>query len=205
MTEKGKVFVVDDEPEVRKGLERLFRASGMQVELFESAQQFLAAVGEDVPGCLILDYQMPGLNGLELQDVLEARGAQRAIVFLTGHGDIPKTVRAMQGGAVDFLVKPAEQADILAAVQRALARDVRQRAERAESDDARARAAQLTPRERQVMGYVIAGKLNKQIADILGTAEKTVKIQRAAVMEKMGVRSVAELVRRAEKAGVAPL
>jgi FixJ family two-component response regulator len=204
MTAQPRVFVVDDQRQVRTGLERLLRAAGFQVEAFASAQDFLATAGEKGPGCVILDYEMPGLNGLELQEVLAARGEHWEIVFLTGHGDIPKTVRAMQGGAVDFLVKPAGQEQILAAVHRALARDAEHRARRAEVEEARARVALLSPRERQVMGHVIAGRLNKQIADTLGTAEKTVKIQRAAVMQKMGVRSVAELVRRAEKAGIEP-
>jgi FixJ family two-component response regulator len=204
MMRNAKVFVVDDQTQVRSGLERLLRASGLQVALFASAQDFLVAAGEEMAGCVILDYQMPGLNGLELQEVLAARGMHWQIVFLTGHGDIPKTVQAMKGGAVDFLVKPAGQEQILGAVQRALARDAQQREQRAEAEELRARVALLSPRERQVMGHVIAGRLNKQIADVLGTAEKTVKIQRAAVMQKMGVRSVAELVRHAEKAGVKP-
>jgi FixJ family two-component response regulator len=200
-----RVFVVDDEPGVLKGLERLLRASGLQVAAFGSAQEFLTAVEGEGPGCVLLDYQMPGLNGLELQDVLASRGSPWQIVFLTGHGDIPKTVRAMRGGAIDFLVKPASQEKILAAVERALARERDMRAEREEIDAVRRRLAQLSPRERQVMGHVIAGRLNKQIADLLGTAEKTVKVQRGAVMQKMGVRSVAELVRYTEKAGVKPL
>jgi FixJ family two-component response regulator len=201
---EARVFIVDDQPEVRTGLERLLRAAGYQVQSFGSAQEFLVAVEDERPGCVILDYQMPGLNGLELQEVLAARGVHREIVFLTGHGDIPKTVQAMQGGAVDFLVKPAGQEQILGAVTRALERDAQHRVQRAEVEELRARVKLLSPRERQVMGHVIAGRLNKQIADILGTAEKTVKIQRAAVMQKMGVRSVAELVRQAEKAGVKP-
>jgi FixJ family two-component response regulator len=205
MSVDPNVFVVDDEPTVRKALDRLLRAAGLKVSLFASAQEFLMALDHEVPGCVILDYQMPGLNGLELQDVLAARGSQLQIVFLTGHGDIPGTVKAMQGGAVDFLVKPAGREQILPAVERALERDAALRAQRAELDDVHARIAQLSPRERQVLGYVIGGRLNKQIADILGTAEKTVKIQRAAVMQKMGVRSVAELVRQTEKAGVLPL
>jgi len=204
VTEGACVFVVDDEPAVRKGLDRLLRAAQLEVKVFASAQEFLLALDHEHPGCVILDYQMPGLNGLELQEVLAARGAHLQIVFLTGHGDIPRTVRAMQGGAVDFLVKPAGREQILPAVGRALEREALQRAQRAQLDDVRARLAQLSPREREVMGHVIAGRLNKQIADILGTAEKTVKIQRAAVMQKMGVRSVAELVRQTEKAGVLP-
>jgi FixJ family two-component response regulator len=204
MSADASVFVVDDQPEVRKALERLLRASGLKVELFPSAQDFLVSVGEDKPGCVILDYQMPGLNGLELQDVLTARGAHWPIIFLTGFGDIPKTVQAMNGGAIDFLVKPAGKDEILGAVERALVRDAQLRAERAEVAQVHARLKQLTPREREVMGHVIAGRLNKQIADLLGTAEKTVKIQRAAVMHKMDVRSVAELVRATAKAGIEP-
>jgi FixJ family two-component response regulator len=198
------VCVVDDQAPVRASLERLLRACGLRVQLYASAQDFLVAADERVPGCLILDYQMPGLDGLELQEVLAARGSPWQIVFLTGRGDIPKTVQAMQGGAVDFLVKPAGQEEILAAVRRALDRDARLRAQRGEVAEVRARLALLSPREREVMGHVIAGRLNKQIADLLGTAEKTVKIQRAAVMHKMEVRSVAELVRCAEKAGLQP-
>lgn len=204
MTTQARVFVVDDQPEVRKGLERLLRAAGLEVALFASAQEFLAAVDGDAAGCVLLDYQMPGFNGLELQDILIARDVHVPIVFLTGHGDIPKTVQAMKGGAVDFLVKPASQEQILDAVRRALAHDARQRGERAELAEVRTRMAQLTPREREVMGHVIAGRLNKQIAGMLGTSEKTVKIQRAGVMQKMGVRSVAELVRRTAKAGIEP-
>ena len=200
----ARVFIVDDEVGIRTALERMLRVAGLEVELFPSAQDFLLALDREHPGCVILDYQMPGLNGLEVQDVIAARGTQLQIVFLTGHGDIPGTVRAMQGGAVDFLVKPASPERILRAVQRALARDALECTKRATLDDLQRRIAQLSPREREVMGHVIAGRLNKQIAHILGTAEKTVKIQRAAVMQKMGVRSVAELVRMADVAGVAP-
>jgi FixJ family two-component response regulator len=200
-----RVYVVDDELEVRKGLERLLRSAGFPVAVFGSAQEFLAQVGHDAPGCVVLDYQMPGLSGLELQAVLASRGVPIQIVFLSGHGDIPKSVQAIQGGAVDFLEKPASKELLFAAVTRALKRDAQGRRVRAELDDARARLAELTPREREVMTHVIAGRLNKQIAGLLGTAEKTVKIQRAAVMRKMGVRSVADLVRSAEKAGLEPL
>src|SRR5258706_1491219 len=199
-----KVFVVDDEREVRKALERLLRSAGFPVTAFASAQEFLATVADDAPGCVLLDYQMPGLSGLELQDVLAARGMSRQIVFLSGHGDIPKSVQAIQGGAIDFLEKPASKELLLAAVERALARDALERRSRAGMDEVRARLAQLTPREREVMTHVIAGRLNKQIAGLLGTAEKTVKIQRGAVMKKMSVRSVADLVRCAEKAGLEP-
>ena len=204
MSAGDRVFVVDDEPAVRKALQRLLGAAHLEARAFGSAQEFLLALDQEQPGCVILDYQMPGLNGLELQEMLAARGEMLQIVFLTGHGDIPKSVRAMQGGAVDFLVKPAGREQILPAVERALARAAQQRANRAEIEELRARIALLSPREHEVMGHVIAGRLNKQIADILGTAERTVKIQRAAVMHKMGVRSVAELVRQTERAGVMP-
>jgi FixJ family two-component response regulator len=199
-----RVFVVDDEASVRNALERLLRAAGLEAQAFASAQELLMALEHEQPGCVILDYQMPGLNGLELQEVLAVRGTPLQIVFLTGHGNIPRTVRAMQGGAVDFLVKPASREQILPAVERAMQRQAQECARRAEVEEVQARIAQLSPRERQVMGHVIGGLLNKQIADILGTAEKTVKIQRAAVMQKMGVRSVAELVRQTGKAGVQP-
>jgi FixJ family two-component response regulator len=205
MTTPGKVYVVDDEPEVRKGLERLLRAAGMQVHVFPSARDFLMATAEGSSGCVVLDYQMPGITGLELQDALAARGCHWQIVFLTGHADIPKSVQAMKGGAVDFLVKPASREQLLAAIDKALARDAAASTERAELTEVAARIALLSMRERQVMGHVIAGRLNKQIADTLGTAEKTVKVQRARVMRKMGVRSVAELVRLTEKAGVRPI
>ena len=204
MSEPAKVFVVDDEAQVRKGLERLLRAAGLQVSAFASAQDFLAAADADPPGCVILDYQMPGLNGLELQEMLTARAHRLEIVFLSGHADIPKSVRAMQGGAVDFLVKPATRDEILGAVNRALERGAERRTDDAEVEAVLRRVALLSPREREVLGHVIAGRLNKQIAGLLGTAEKTVKIQRAGMMQKMGARSVAELVRLTEKAGLHP-
>jgi FixJ family two-component response regulator len=204
VSDDATVFVVDDDPEVGKALERLLRSAGMQARVCRSAHDFLAAADRQSSGCIILDYEMPGLDGLELQRVLAARGSGWQIVFLTGHGDVPKSVRAMKEGAVDFLQKPAGQDEILGAVRRALARGARECAKLAEAAEARLRWSHLTPREREVMGYVIAGRLNKQIAGILGTAEKTVKIQRAAVMQKMGVRSVADLVRSADKAGVVP-
>lgn len=204
MTATEKIYVVDDEPEVRKSLERLLRAAGMQVHVFSSAQDFLMATSQGSSGCVVLDYKMPGLTGLELQDVLAARGCHWQIVFLTGQADIPKSVQAMKGGAVDFLVKPASREQLLEAIGKALARDAQARSTRSELAEVAARIAQLSTRERQVMGHVIAGRLNKQIADALGTAEKTVKIQRARVMQKMGVRSVAELVRLTERAGVRP-
>jgi FixJ family two-component response regulator len=204
LNSRETVFIVDDEPEVRKALERLLRASGLQVEVSASAQEFLERSAGVQCGCAVLDYQMPGLTGLDLQDVLAGRGGGWQVVFLSGQGDVPKTVRAMKAGAVDFLVKPADGKQLVAAVRRALDRAAEAKADGASIAEARARVATLSSRERQVLGHVIAGRLNKQIAGELGTAEKTVKIQRAAMMDKMGVRSVADLVRLAAKAGIEP-
>ncbi len=198
------VHVVDDEPQVLKSLGRLLRASGWEVSHYASAQQFLSQA-ERSGGCVLLDYDMPDMNGLELQAALAARGGRWKIVFLTGRADIPTSVQAMKGGAVDFLVKPADRHQILAAVERAFVALRAERAHQEQIEDVARRVAALSPRERQVMGYVIAGKLNKQIAESLGTAEKTVKIQRARVMRKMAVSSVAELVRITERAGIEPV
>jgi FixJ family two-component response regulator len=198
------VHVVDDEPQVLKSLGRLLRASGWEVSHHSSAQDFLAQA-DRAGGCVLLDYDMPGMNGLELQGVLAERGHAWKIVFLTGRADIPTSVRAMKDGAVDFLVKPADRHQILAAIERAFTALRSERAHLDQVADVVRRVAALSPRERQVMGFVIAGKLNKQIAESLGTAEKTVKIQRARVMRKMGVSSVAELVRITERAGIEPI
>jgi FixJ family two-component response regulator len=198
------IHVVDDEPQVLKSLSRLLRASGWQVAQYGSAQDFLAQAGHS-GGCVLLDYDMPGMNGLEVQAALASRGVDWMIVFLTGRADIPTSVRAMKEGAVDFLVKPADRHQIVAAVEHALARRRANLARREEADGFTRRIDALSPRERQVMGHVIAGRLNKQIAESLGTAEKTVKIQRARVMRKMGVNSVAELVRITERAGIEPV
>ena len=204
MNDQGKVFIVDDDAEVRKALARLLRASGFQVEPSASAQDFLVRSEGTSSGCAVLDYQMPGLTGLDLQQALAVRGGQWQIVFLTAHADVPLSVRAMKAGAVDFLVKPADGPQLIAAVRRAIERAAQVETDEATVAAARARVATLSARERQVLGHVIAGRLNKQIAGELGTAEKTVKIQRAAMMEKMGVRSVADLVRLSAKAGVEP-
>lgn len=200
----GTVFLVDDEPELRLALTRLLRAEGLEVEAYGSAQAFLERVDDHCVGCLVLDLAMPGSNGLELQQQLTARGAKLGIVFLTGHGDIPTSVRAIKAGAVDFLTKPVRRADLLHAVQAALhhARDQHESAVAAAG--LRSRLAQLTPREREVFAHVIAGKLNKVIAAGLGTTEQTIKVHRARVMEKLGVDSVAELVRVAQQVGVKP-
>jgi FixJ family two-component response regulator len=196
------VFLVDDDAGVLKGLSRLLRARGYDVQAFSSPQAFLAGHDGSIPGCAVFDVSMPGLDGLELQRALSAGGSQRPVIFLTGKGDIPTSVRAMRAGAVDFLTKPVNDDDLLAAIARAVKQDADTRHASAELDSVNARFAILTPREREVMTHVIAGRLNKQIAGDLGTVEKTIKVHRGRVMEKLGVRSVAELVRLAEKAGI---
>jgi FixJ family two-component response regulator len=196
------VFLVDDDAGVLKGLSRLLRARGYDVQAFCSPQAFLAGHDASIPGCAVFDVSMPGLDGLELQHALSAGGSQRPVIFLTGKGDIPTSVRAMRAGAIDFLTKPVNDDDLLAAIARAVKQDADTRHASAELDSINARFAILTPREREVMTHVIAGRLNKQIAGDLGTVEKTIKVHRGRVMEKLGVRSVADLVRLAEKAGV---
>ena len=181
---------------------RLLRAAGHTVEAFASAREFLARERDDGPGCLVLDLRMPEMTGLELQDALERAGYAIPVVFVSGHGDIPASVKAMKAGAIDFLTKPVQNRDLLQAVERALARDRAARAARAERDAARARMARLTPRERQVCALVATGLLNKQVAAELGTGEKNIKLHRAHVMEKLGVGSVAELVRLVDRAGL---
>ena len=197
------VFVVDDDAAVLKSLSRLLRSARLAVATFSSPREFLDRHDPNAPGCLVLDVAMPGLNGLELQQSLIARGNELAIIFLTGHGDIPMTVKAIKHGAVDFLTKPVDHDDLLKAVLAAIEKDRLQRQARAEVAEIRQRLAALTPREREVLEHVIAGRLNKQIAADLGTVEKTIKVHRARVMEKMKVHSVAELVRLAGRAGVA--
>jgi FixJ family two-component response regulator len=196
------IFVVDDYAAVRSSISRLLRAAGFVVTAFGSAQEFLAQYDPGAWGCLVLDVAMPGLNGLELQDVLAKAGSLLPIVFLTGEGDIPKSVQAMKRGASDFLTKPVDEKDLLAAVRAAIGKDRAYRRKQAELYEIRARLATLTPREREVLEYVVAGKLNKQIASDLGTVEQTIKVHRAHVMEKMKVRSVAELVRLTERCGI---
>ena len=196
------IFLVDDDSGVLKALSRLLRARGYAVRPFTSPQVFLAEHDASIPGCAVLDVSMPGLDGLELQQALTAGGSQRPVIFLTGKGDIPTSVRAMRAGAIDFLTKPVNDDGLLAAITRAEKADTATRSANAEMDSINARFAVLTPREREVMTHIIAGRLNKQIAGDLGTVEKTIKVHRGRVMEKMGVRSVAELVRLAEKAGI---
>ena len=204
MNASGKVFLVDDEPELRQALTRLLKAEGLDVESFGSALECLARVTEDTAGCLLLDLAMPGLDGLEVQERVAATGAKLGIVFLTGHGDIPTSVRAVRAGALDFLTKPVRRDDLLRAVHAALAHASEQYAAAAANADLRGRYAQLTPREREVLTHVISGKLNKVIAADLGTTEQTIKVHRARVMEKLAVDSVAGLVRAAQQLGVPP-
>lgn len=196
------VFIVDDDESICRSLVRLFRSAHLAAEKFTSANAFLERALHDGPCCLVLDVQMAGLDGLSLQQNLASREAQ--IVFLTGHGDVPMCAEAMKAGAVDFLTKPVDDEELIGAVRRALTRSEKVRKTAAEHAAARARLDTLTPREFEVMQRVIAGLLNKQIADELGAAEKTIKIHRARVMEKMRVTSVADLVRAAQAARVTP-
>ena len=188
------VFVVDDDEALRDSLRWLLEAHGYQVALYESAEHFLADAAATQPGCLLLDVRMPGMGGQELFDALIERGSRMPVVFITGHGDVPMAVAAVKKGAVDFIEKPFSEADLLRLVVQCLQRDALQREAVAASASSAARLAALTPREREVLELIVAGKLNKLIADQLAISPKTVEIHRARVMEKMGVRSVAELV-----------
>jgi FixJ family two-component response regulator len=196
------VFLVDDEPSVRRSLTRLLASAGFTVEAFASAREFLARAPYAGPCCLVLDVRMPGLSGLELQETLVAAGRRMSIVFVTGHVDVPMSVRAMKRGAADLLTKPVDDKVLLAAIQRALAKDVADLGEEARVADVRKRVKLLSPRETEVFALVVTGMLNKQIAAALGISEKTIKVHRARVMEKMRAGSVAELVRLADLAGV---
>lgn len=199
MTETGPtVFVVDDDTSVLRALARLLRAAGYAVEAHASPRAFLERAPSQ-PGCVVVDLRMPEVGGLELQEELERRGCALPLVFLTGHGDVSSSVRAMKAGAIDFLTKPCDDTDLLAAVERALLRDANARAARREQRALKARFEALTPREREVCLRVAQGLLNKQIAAELGAAEKTVKVHRGRVMEKLGVESVAELVRLVDR------
>jgi FixJ family two-component response regulator len=198
------VFLVDDDPGVLKGLSRLLRARGFEVRPFTSPQDFLDQHDAAIAGCAVLDVAMPGLDGLALQQALTAGGAPRPVIFITGTGDIPTSVRAMRAGAVDFLTKPVSDKDLLAAIARAQEQDTGSRAHEAELASIEAKIATLTRREREVLTHVVAGRLNKQIAGELGTVEKTIKVHRSRMMEKLGVRTVADLVRLAAKAGISP-
>jgi len=196
------VFVVDDDEAVRKAVSRLLRSAGIAAAVFASPMEFLAQYNPATPGCLVLDMAMPDLDGLQLQTALNEKGCILPIIFLTGHGDVSKSVQAMKQGAFDFLSKPAKDKDLLTAVRAAFERDTVVRQERAKLFEIRARLDALTPREREVLQHVVSGKLNKQIAGDLGIAEATVKMHRAHVMEKMKVESVAELTRLTERFGI---
>jgi FixJ family two-component response regulator len=197
------VFVVDDDASVRKALARLLKSAGYAVETFATAREFLDNErSPSAPGCVVLDVRLPGLSGLDLQQELKRFPPAPAIVFISGHGDIPTSVRAMKDGAVDFLTKPVNDQELIWAVEQAMARNTEARARQAELQELQRRAGNLTPREREVMALVVRGFLNKQVAAVLGTVEKTVKVHRGRVIEKMGVASLAELVRAAEKLGM---
>ena len=196
------VFIVDDDPAVLKAQARVLRAEGWTVETFESAEAFLAKPRDGVGGCLVLDVTMPGLDGLELQRRLAEEGKALPIVFVTGHGDIPMSVRAMKAGAKDFLSKPVPSPVLLAAIHAAIEQDEAARRARADAEAIRERLASLTPREREVLEALAAGKLNKQIAVDLGVVEQTVKFHRARIMERMQAKTIAELMHIAARAGV---
>jgi FixJ family two-component response regulator len=202
MESEPVVFIVDDDASVRKSLERLVRSVGLRGETFASAPEFLQRAAADGPSCLVLDVRMPEVSGLALQERLAAAGHRIPIIFITGHGDITMSVRAMKAGAVDFLPKPFNDQDLLETIQEAIARDRQAREEWVVLQDIQRRVALLTLRERDVLAMVAAGLLNKQIAAELGMSEKTVKVHRAQVMQKMQVASVAQLVLLAEKVGV---
>jgi FixJ family two-component response regulator len=200
----SSVYLVDDEADLRRALTRLLQADGLQVATFGSAEEFLDNVPTGAAGCLVLDISMPGLDGLQLQERLRDRAATLPVVFLTGQGDIPTTVRAVKAGAVDFLTKPVKAADLLRAVRAGLADAAQALAQAAALEGLQQRATRLTVREREVLSYVIAGRLNKVIADRLGTSEQTIKVHRGRLMEKLEVDSVPELVRLAQQLGIAP-
>jgi FixJ family two-component response regulator len=203
MTEAAPVvFVVDDDPSVRRAIKRLVESVGLQVELFGSAQEFLRSKRPNAPSCLVLDVRLPGISGLDFQRELADANIHIPIIFITAHGDIPMTVRAMKAGAVEFLTKPFRDQDLLDAIHLALERDHTRRLREEEVAKLRDRYESLTPREREVLPWVVAGLVSKQIADAIGATEATVKVHRSQLMRKMGASSLADLVRMAEKMGI---
>jgi FixJ family two-component response regulator len=201
-TAETMVFVIDDDPSFRRSTEALIGSAGFNVQTFSSAEEFLRSRRPDVPACLVLDVRLPHLSGLDLQRELAKTSAQVPIIFITGHGDIPMTVQAMKGGAVEFLTKPFREQDLLDAINSAINFDRAARLQRLKLEDLRGRYDSLTTREREVMAHVVTGMLNKQVAQELGTTEKTIKVHRGHIMQKMGVKSFANLVRAAEKLGI---
>ena len=205
MTEtNAMVFVVDDDRSVREALGSLVRSVGLSVQTFKSAQEFLRHEPLNVPACLVLDVRLPGLSGLDLQQELAKASVQIPIIFITGHGNIPMSVRAMKAGAVEFLTKPFRDQDLLNAIQQSIERDRAARKERSQMADLRERYESLTAREREVMALVVRGLLNKQVAGELGISEITIKVHRGQVMQKMQAQSLAELVRMAGRLGISP-
>ena len=204
MTSASVVFVVDDDPSVRASLKFLVSTVGLQVESFDSAEAFLNKKPPDGPSCLVLDVRLRGMSGLDLQRELAARGLRIPIVFITGHGDIPMSVRAMKAGAVEFLSKPFRDQDLLDAIRAALERDRARRDQEKEVTELQQRFESLTLRQREVTAMVVSGFLNKQIADELGTAENTVKVHRSRAMEKMRAKSLADLIKMIEKVKAPP-
>lgn len=199
---QGTVFVVDDDAAVCRALQRLLESVGLHVSTYVSAQDFLDELDPDAPGCLVLDVRMPGLSGLDLQDLLNARAVSIPIIFISAHGDVPVSVRAMKGGAVDFFQKPIHHQTFLDAVNRALAKDSETRQRELEKVEIRKRVESLTPREREVLKLLVVGQRNKQIAAELGASERTIKIHRARVMEKMQADSIPDLVLMAQVVGI---
>ena len=201
-TAETMVLVIDDDPSFRRSLELLIASARLNVQTFSSAEEFLRSERPDVPSCLVLDVRLPHLSGLDLQRELAKTDVPIPIIFITAHGDIPMTVQAMKAGATEFLTKPFREQDLLDAIQRAINFDRSARLQRANLADLRRRYHSLTAREREVMAHVAKGMLNKQVADELGTTEKTIKVHRGHVMQKMGMTSFADLVRAAEKLGI---
>jgi FixJ family two-component response regulator len=201
--EQAVVFIVDDDPSMRRSLESLLKSVGLDVRLFSSAQEFMQAARPDAPGCLVLDVRLPGMSGLTFQQELLKAGVAIPIIFITGHGDVPMTVRAMKAGAAEFLTKPFDEQVLLDAIDAAVERDRKRRRDTAGLAEVQGRYRTLTEREREVMKLVVAGRVNKQIAAELGLSLVTVKVHRGQVMRKMLARSVAELVRMADRLGPA--